>query len=77
MWIRYAQIARIDDFSAGGQAGITGHLKIGSGSRIAAQSGVMRDVAPGESVGGSPALPIRDWLRQAAVLSQLVKKRGQ
>ncbi len=40
---------------AGGQAGITGHLHIGMGAQIAAQSGVMADVAPGAKIGGSPA----------------------
>jgi len=69
---------RIDDFvAAGGQAGITGHLHIGSGARIAAQSGVMRDIEAGGTVGGSPAVPMTDWLRQSAVLGQLARKKGR
>jgi len=36
--------------------------------RIAAQSGVMRDVEPGAEVGGSPAVSMRQWLRQVALL---------
>ncbi|MDE1147731.1 MAG: UDP-3-O-(3-hydroxymyristoyl)glucosamine N-acyltransferase [Azospirillaceae bacterium] len=60
------------------QAGVTGHLKIGAGAQIAAQSGVMRDVEPGEKVGGSPAVPMRQWLRQVAALGRLVRgKNGQ
>lgn len=59
----YAQLA--------GQAGLTGHLNIGKGAKIAAGSGVMRDVAAGEAVGGSPAQPMRDWLRQVAALKKL------
>lgn len=58
------------------QAGITGHLKIGAGARIAAQSGVMRDVPPGGEVGGSPAVPMRQYLRQAAILGRLARGKG-
>lgn len=68
---------RLGDFvAAGGQAGIAGHLKIGSGARIAAQAGLMRDVGPGETVGGSPAVPMTEWLRQSAALSKLARKKG-
>lgn len=58
------------------QAGLTGHLKIGAGARIAAQSGVMRDVEPGGEVGGSPAVPMRQWLRQSALLARQAQGRG-
>lgn len=58
------------------QAGLTGHLSIGAGARIAAQSGVMRDIDPGSQVGGSPAVPMRQWLRQTALLGKLVRTRG-
>ena len=60
---------------AAGQVGVTGHLKIGSGARLGAQSGVMRDVKPGETVGGSPAVPMKDWLRQSALLQRMVKRK--
>ncbi|HYC04850.1 MAG TPA: UDP-3-O-(3-hydroxymyristoyl)glucosamine N-acyltransferase [Azospirillaceae bacterium] len=59
------------------QAGVTGHLKIGAGARIAAQSGVMRDVEPGAEVGGSPAVPMRQWLRQSAILGKLARSGGR
>lgn len=69
---------RLDDFvAAGGQAGLTGHLHIGAGARIAAQSGVMRDIEAGDTVGGSPAVPMADWLRQSAALSRLVRGKGR
>jgi UDP-3-O-[3-hydroxymyristoyl] glucosamine N-acyltransferase len=57
-----------------GQAGVTGHLKIGERVTIAAQSGVMRDIQDGETVGGSPAVPIREWHRQVIYLSKVIKK---
>jgi len=48
----------------GGQAGFAGHLSIGPSAQIAAQSGVMTDVAAGARLAGSPALPLRAWLRE-------------
>lgn len=57
----------------GGQAGITGHLQIGDRAQIAAQAGVMSDIGPGEAVGGSPALPMREMMRNVATLRRLAK----
>ena len=65
------------DFAvAAGQAGITGHLRIGAGARIGAQAGVMRDVPAGETVGGSPAVPMAEWLRQSALLGKMGRRKG-
>ena len=58
------------------QVGIAGHLKIGAGVRLAARSGVMKDIASGETFGGTPAVPIKQWLRQVVALNRLVKRRG-
>ncbi|HEY9080708.1 UDP-3-O-(3-hydroxymyristoyl)glucosamine N-acyltransferase [Magnetovibrio sp.] len=61
----------------GGATGIAGHLHIGDGARIAAQSGVMRDVEPGQTVAGSPALPAKEYWRQVAALKKLTRpKKG-
>jgi len=69
---------KLGDFVvAAGQAGLTGHLQIGSGVKIGAQAGVMRDIPAGETVGGSPAVPITQWLRQSAELARLVRKKGR
>jgi UDP-3-O-[3-hydroxymyristoyl] glucosamine N-acyltransferase len=57
----------------GGQAGMAGHLRIGDRARIGAQSGVIRDVKPGETVIGSPAIPVREFWKQVALAT---KKRG-
>jgi UDP-3-O-[3-hydroxymyristoyl] glucosamine N-acyltransferase len=59
----------------GGQVGLAGHLSVGKGAKIAAQSGVMTDVPDGETYGGSPAVPIRDWHRSSVVMAQLIKKK--
>jgi UDP-3-O-[3-hydroxymyristoyl] glucosamine N-acyltransferase len=67
---------RLDDFvMIGGQGGLAGHLHIGQGARIAAKSGLMRDVPAGETVCGSPAVPLTDFMRQTAVLQRLAKKK--
>lgn len=57
-----------------GQAGISGHLKIGPGAKVAAKSGVMHDIPAGTSVGGFPAVAIKDWHRQTIALSRLAKQ---
>ena len=65
----------LDDFvMVGGQAGIAGHLKVGTGARIAAQSGVMRDVPAGVEQMGAPAMPSKQFMRQVAALKRLINK---
>src|SRR5947209_4799078 len=54
-----------------GQVGVVGHLKIGDGARVGAQSGVSRDLADGETLSGSPAIPHRDWLRMVAAMPKV------
>lgn len=69
---------RLDDYVvAGGQVGFAGHLHIGAGAQVAAQSGVHKDVAPGAVVGGYPAVPIQEWRRGAARLRQLARRKGE
>lgn len=65
----------IEDYVViGGQVGIAGHLRVGTGVRIAAQSGVMRDVPAGQEVMGSPAIPIKENMRQIVAVKRLIKK---
>jgi len=60
-----------------GGTGIAGHLTIGDGARIAAHSGLMRDVGPGETVAGAPAMPAKEFWRQVAALKRLTtSKKG-
>lgn len=65
-----------DYVMTGGQSGFAGHLKIGAGAKIAAQSGIMRDIPPGGEVMGSPAVPIRQFMRQTAIWSRISLKKG-
>jgi UDP-3-O-[3-hydroxymyristoyl] glucosamine N-acyltransferase len=62
-----------DGVMMGGQVGVADHLTIGSGARIAAKSGVMRDVPPGVTVGGFPAMEIKQWHRQTTELARLLR----
>ncbi|MFM8991508.1 MAG: UDP-3-O-(3-hydroxymyristoyl)glucosamine N-acyltransferase [Alphaproteobacteria bacterium] len=66
---------RLDDFVVvGGQVGIAGHLHLASGAQVAAKSGVHRDIPPGESVGGYPAVPIREFRRIAGAMRRLARR---
>ena len=64
-----------DNVLVGGQVGIAGHLKIGDGVQIAAQSGVMNDLKAGKRYGGSPAVPMKQWAYQAAMLRSMGRKK--
>ena len=69
---------KLEDFvMAGAQAGVTGHLTIGKGAHLAAQSGVMRDVPAGLAVGGAPAMPLRDFFRLCTIWQRQLKARGK
>jgi UDP-3-O-[3-hydroxymyristoyl] glucosamine N-acyltransferase len=66
----------LEDFvQVAGQAGLTGHLRIGARARIGAQAGVMADVDAGADVLGSPAEPVRQFFRQVAAVRRLAKQR--
>ena len=66
----------LGDFVAlGGQAGIIGHLRIGTGASIAGKSGVIHDVPAGKTVGGSPAVPKAEWIRQCAMITKLGRRK--
>lgn len=66
-----------DGVMFGGRAGLADHLKVGAGARIAAASGVMRDVGDGETWAGNPARPIRQWLRETAWVAKQAGSRDE
>jgi UDP-3-O-[3-hydroxymyristoyl] glucosamine N-acyltransferase len=69
--------AIIEDFVLiGGQAGVAGHITVGRGAKLAAQSGVMQDVEAGTEMGGSPAQPSRAWMREIAWLRRVTRSQG-
>jgi UDP-3-O-[3-hydroxymyristoyl] glucosamine N-acyltransferase len=65
-----------DGVQFGGGTGIADHVNIGDGARIAAAAGLMRDVPAGESWGGIPAMPARQWMRQVAWLAKASRPQG-
>ncbi|MEM1086111.1 MAG: UDP-3-O-(3-hydroxymyristoyl)glucosamine N-acyltransferase [Pseudomonadota bacterium] len=63
-----------DGVIMGGRVGIADHLKIGDGAVLTADAGVMTDVPAGETWGGRPAKPFRQFLREVAWLQRQVKR---
>ncbi|HBK09553.1 MAG TPA: UDP-3-O-(3-hydroxymyristoyl)glucosamine N-acyltransferase [Acetobacteraceae bacterium] len=65
-----------DQVVLAGQAGVAGHLRIGKGSRIGAQSGVMADVPPRSEMVGAPAQPVKAFFKEVATLRRWVRDGG-
>jgi len=62
----------LEDYAVlGGSVGLAPHVTIGRGARVAARSGIMHDVPPGETWGGYPAKPSKQWMREVATLARL------
>jgi UDP-3-O-[3-hydroxymyristoyl] glucosamine N-acyltransferase len=55
----------------GGQAGLVGHIKVGSGAQIAGASHAKDDVPAGARLIGTPARPIRQWMKEQSTLTRL------
>jgi UDP-3-O-[3-hydroxymyristoyl] glucosamine N-acyltransferase len=54
-----------------GQVGAVGHITIGDKATVTAQSGVSKDVPPGVVVAGHHAIPLRESLKQEALVRRL------
>ena len=66
-----------DDVVIGGQVGIADHVKIEAGAILGAQSGIpTKKIIRGNGVvfWGTPARPIREYLKELAALARLVRK---
>ena len=60
----------------GGQVGVSGHVNIADKVQVAGQGGIIQDVTEsGIILGGSPAVPIKDWHRQSIFLRNLSGKK--
>lgn len=55
----------------GGNVGVGDHITIGMGAKIAARSGLMRDVAPGMKMAGQPAEEGKAYMRREILLKRL------
>jgi len=57
----------------GGHAGVAGHIKLGAGVQVAGSSHVIDDVPAGVKMGGTPAVPLREFVRQMSYLRKVGK----
>lgn len=64
-----------DNVMLGGSVGIADHVSIGDGAQLAARSGLMHDIPAGEKWGGTPAQPIKDWMRQVLRLRSMAREK--
>ena len=58
----------------GGRVAINNHIKVGEGAHVAATSNVNDDVPPGGRYGGTPAKPVKQWIREMLVLERLAQE---
>jgi len=65
-----------DLVAMGGQCGTVGHIRIGEGAQVGAQSGVSTDIPRGERWAGYPAKPASLWAREVALLKRLVRRKA-
>ena len=54
-----------------GQVGVSGHLTIGDNTIVGPKTGVTKPLAAGDVVLGSPAIPVKQFMRQVSLLARL------
>lgn len=63
-----------DNCVVAGQVGFVGHIHIASNTKIGAQSGIIGSIKKeGEEVMGSPAIPVKDFLRMSVYTKNIEK----
>jgi UDP-3-O-[3-hydroxymyristoyl] glucosamine N-acyltransferase len=55
----------------GGQVGIAGHLNLGKGTQIGAQAGINFNTEENKQWHGSPAQPLKEWMRSTVIFKRL------
>ncbi len=55
----------------GGQVGIAGHLNLGRRTQIGAQAGINFDTEENKQWHGSPAQPLKEWMRSTVIFKKL------
>ncbi len=68
-----------DDSMLGGQVGIGDHADIGAGTILGGQAGILphkKFRGRGEIFWGTPAKPVREYLKELATLTRLTKRKG-
>ena len=64
-----------DGVIMGGKVGIPDHITVGDGATLAAMANPMRNVPAGEVWSGTPAVPIREHMRQISYLRRMAKAK--
>lgn len=54
-----------------GQVGVSGHLTIGDNAILGPKTGVAKSLDAGDVVMGSPAMPVKQFMRQVSLLARL------
>jgi UDP-3-O-[3-hydroxymyristoyl] glucosamine N-acyltransferase len=60
-----------DGVTLGGQVGMADHLSLGDGVKVAAKSGITRDIPAGQSIFGYPAIEFRKGFKLVALTHRL------
>jgi UDP-3-O-[3-hydroxymyristoyl] glucosamine N-acyltransferase len=58
----------------GGRVAVNNHVTVGEGAQIAATSNVNSDVPPGARYGGTPAKPVKIWMREVLLLERMARE---
>jgi UDP-3-O-[3-hydroxymyristoyl] glucosamine N-acyltransferase len=70
--------AKVGDFvMMGGKVGIADHVTVGAGATLYAQAGLMSDAPAGARWVGSPAQPVRDFMKGVTALRRLARSGGK
>lgn len=60
-----------DNSVIGGQVGIAGHLNLGKRTQIGAQAGINFNTEENKQWHGSPAQPLKEWMRATVIFKKL------
>lgn len=64
-----------DGVVLGGQSGVSGHVKVADRVMLAARGVITKNIDKiGVVLGGFPAIPLKEWRKEQAKLSRLLKK---
>lgn len=66
-----------NNVTMGGGVGLADHIEVGDGATLAADAGVMHNIPAGEVWGGTPAMPLRQQMRQFAAIRRLTEKKDK